>query len=108
MGILDGMREGTPEVRSLTKAGVVLAVYLFIVLLVYFLLSGPVEALYSALSSGSWGAAESQKVSYMALIRQATTIFFAIFISIPIVWFFFWVFHREPAYQEYNQDQWMR
>jgi hypothetical protein len=103
MGLLDG--DGGGEVRSLTKAGVVLAVYLFIVLLVYFALSGPVNALFNAFDSTNWGAAESQHASYMSLIRQAMTVFFAIFISIPIVWFFFWVFHREPAYIEYNQER---
>jgi hypothetical protein len=102
MGLLDGDQG---EVRSLTKAGVVLAVYLFIVLLVYFALSGPVNALFNAFDSTNWGAAESQHASYMSLIRQAMTVFFAIFISIPIVWFFFWVFHREPAYIEYNQER---
>ena len=97
----------TGEVRSLTKAGVVLLVYLFIVLLTYFALSGPVNAIYGAFDSTNWGTgAESHHASYMALIRQATTVFFAIFISIPIVWFFFWVFHREPSYQEYNPNQW--
>jgi hypothetical protein len=103
MGLLEGDQG---EVRSLTKAGVVLLVYLALVLIVYFALSGPVNALFNAFDSTNWGAAESQHASYMSLIRQAMTVFFAIFISIPIVWFFFWVFHREPAYIEYNNNQW--
>jgi hypothetical protein len=96
------------EVHSLTKAGVVLVVYLFIVLLTYFALSVPVNALFDVFQGADWAAAESQKASYMPYIRQVCTIFFAVFISIPIAWFFFWVFHREPAYNERveNRGNW--
>lgn len=95
MGVLDG--EGI-EVHSLTKAGVILIVALFTVLIMYFALSIPVNTLFDAFQGADWAAAEGHKIAYMALIRQATTVFFAILVSIPIVWFFFWVFHREPAY----------
>lgn len=97
MGVFDG--QGV-EVTSLTKAGVVLLTYLFIVLLTYFILSVPINMIFDAFQGANWAAAESHKVSYMAEIRQVCTLFFAIFISIPIVWFFFWVFHREPNYGE--------
>jgi hypothetical protein len=105
MSVFDG--QGV-EVQSLTKAGVILVVYLFVVLITYFALSGPINALYDAFQGANWAAAESHKVAYMALIRQTTLIVFAVFISIPITWFFFWVFHREPAYVDYNPNQWRR
>ena len=98
MSILNG--EQDYEVHSLTKAGVVLATYLFIVLLTYFVLSAPINMIFDGFQAGNWGAAETMKSDYMDLIRSACTLFFALFISIPIVWFFFWVFHREPAYNE--------
>jgi hypothetical protein len=105
MSVFDG--QGV-EVQSLTKAGVVLVVYLFVVLITYFALSGPINILYDAFQGANWAAAEPHKASYIALIRQTTTVFFAVFISIPIVWFFFWVFHREPAYNSYDPNQWRK
>jgi heme/copper-type cytochrome/quinol oxidase subunit 2 len=86
----------------------VLATYLFLVLVVYFALSGPVNVLFDAFQGANWAAAEGHKAGYMSLIRQAMTVTFAIFICIPITWFFFWVFHREPAWNQVDNSQWRR
>lgn len=93
------------NVRSLTKAGVVFLVSLFTVVLLYFVLSTPVNALYDGFGGADWAGAESQKAGYMGLIRGATTLFFSILITIPVVWFFLWVFHREPVYFS-NMNKW--
>ena len=103
MGLLQGDQV---EVKSLTKAGVVFLVYLFIVIVLYFFLSVPINSIYDAFEAGSWSLAESQKAGYMPLIRTATTVFFAVLISIPVTWFFFWVFHREPSYQQMDYRNW--
>lgn len=94
------------EIRSMTKAGVVFLVALFIVVVIYFLIGGVVDALFDAFLSGDWANAETQKNTYVPSIRIAFRIFLAILVSIPVVWFFFWVFHREPAYIEVNDQQW--
>lgn len=93
------------RVHSLTKAGVVFLVALFTVVLLYFVLSGPVNALYDGFGGADWSGAESHKSSYMGLIRNTTTLFFSILLCIPVVWFFLWVFHREPVYFS-NTNQW--
>ena len=91
---------GENGVNSLTKAGVVFAVYLFIAVITYFLLSGAIDVIYGGFESADFGQAETQKDNLMPLIRTATTIFFALFISIPVTWFIFWVFHREANYND--------
>ena len=94
------------EVRSLTKAGVVLVTYLFVVLVIYFALSVPINTIFDGFDAADFAMAEDEKDTYLPIIRNALTIFFAILLSIPIVWFFFWVFHREPAYQDANTRNW--
>ena len=96
------------EVNSLTQAAVVLGVYVFMVLMLYFVLSVPVNLIFDGFEGSDWAAAEPYKTDHMDNIRQTATIFFAIFISIPIVWFFFWVFHREPRFgpPQDNFNQW--
>jgi len=96
------------EVHSLTKAGVVFLLYLFLVLVIYFALSTPVEMLFDAFESADFAGAETQKDTYMPVIRTACTIFFSILVSIPVAWFFFWIFHREPSYQETYPGQYWR
>jgi len=102
MRVFDGI-QNTQDVNSLTKAGVIFVVSLFTVILMYFVLSAPVNAMYDGFDSADWGLAESQHSWYMDFIRAATTLFFAILVTIPVAWFFFWVFHREPAYG-YNMN----
>lgn len=91
------------EIRSLTKAGVVFLVFLFIAVITFFLISAPVNLIYSSFESSDFGKAETQKDTIMPLIRTATSIFFALFISIPVTWFIFWVFHREANYSDLNR-----
>lgn len=104
MSLFDG---NEIEVKSLTKAGVVFLVALFICIIIFLLISGPVNMMYDAFEAGSWSQAESQKSGYMAIIRTVTTIFFAILLTIPVVWFFFWVFHREPVYMDVDYKRYM-
>jgi len=91
----------TGEIHSLTKAGVVFLVFLFIAIVTYFLLSTPIDIIFDSFESADFAKAEAQKDTIMPLIRTACNIFFALFISIPATWFIFWVFHREASYNEY-------
>ena len=96
------------EVHSLTQAAVILVTYVFLVLILYFVLSTPVNMIFDGFDSTNWAAAEPQHAGTMSNIRQTWTIFCAIFISIPLCWFFFWVFHREPRWgpSQGDNNQW--
>jgi hypothetical protein len=93
---------------GLIRAGVILAVFTFIVIITYFALSMPINAIYSGFENADFGNAEDEITSYMPIIRNVTTLFFAIFVSLPVTWFFFWVFHREPSYNPSSFNQWRR
>jgi hypothetical protein len=96
------------EPRSLVQAGITFAVFLVIALITYFVVSIPVNLIFDSFENTNWGAAETQKATYMPIIRQCMMIFFAIFVSLPMTWFIFWVFHREPQYQQVDYNQWRR
>lgn len=97
---------GDGEIHSLTKAGIVFLVFLVIAIIVYALLSPITTILFDSFENANWGNAESEKTWVIDGVRQACTIMFAIFISLPMTWFIFWVFHREPRYTEYDYNQW--
>ena len=90
------------EITSLTKAGLVFLVFLTIAIITYALLSPIMTSIFNAFDASDFSNAETQKDTYLPLISQCCTVFFAIFISLPMTWFIFWVFHREPRYNEYD------
>lgn len=94
-----------PQEFGLIRAGVILAVFTFVVVITYFALSTPLELIYDGFDTGNMGAAESAMDTYLPIIRTATTLFFCILISLPVTWFVFWVFHREPSYQRFDPRQ---
>jgi uncharacterized BrkB/YihY/UPF0761 family membrane protein len=96
------------EPRSLVTAGVRFLVFLMIALIIYFVVSIPVNMIFDSFQSTNFGAAETQKNTYMPIIRQCMTAFFAIFVSLPMTWFIFWCFHREPQYSQVDLSQWRR
>ena len=93
------------EINSLVKAGLVFIVFLMIVIITYALLSPIMTSIFDAFAASNFGNAETQKDTYLPIVRQCCTIFFAILISLPMTWFIFWVFHREPRYNEYDWRQ---
>ena len=92
------MLEDRGEVNSLISAAVIFVIYLFVCIITYFVLSTPIDMIFDAFAGSDFGvaAADTARDTYIPLYRQALTIFFCIFISIPVTWFIFWCFKREP------------
>ena len=96
---------------GLIRAGVVLAVFTFTVVIAYYALSVPIDAIYSGFEQADFANAETQKDAYMPIIRTATTLFFSILLSLPVIWIVLWCFHREPRYTQVNMNnysQWKK
>lgn len=88
---------------SIVKIVYIFILYTFIVIATYFLLSTPVESLFSAFESSDFAAANTYRDSLMPTIRTAFTMAMAIMISIPVTWFVMKIFSREPAYYTYRR-----
>ena len=84
------------------KAGVVMIVYLFVVIIAYFILSTPVTMLFDAFDDNDMGAATEQFDVFMPTIRTCFNMFFALMAAIAPTWFIFWVMHREPDWRYYQ------
>lgn len=84
------------EIGNIIHAGVTFVVYLFIMVVLYFALSTPVDSIMDALLNVPLGEATDEMALYNPNISWALKLVFAIGISIPVTWFIFWVFSREP------------
>ena len=89
---------------SIVKTVYIFILYTFIVTATYFLLSMPVEAIFSGFEGADFAGAETYKNTLMPTIRTAFTLAMAIMISIPVTWFVMKIFSREPAYYTYRRD----
>ena len=84
------------EITNIVHAGVVFAVYMFVMVSVYFLLSGPIDAIMNGITTGSLGDASDEMAQHSPDIEQAIKVAFAIGIATPATWFVMWVFSKEP------------
>jgi len=96
-------RRSTPKVShgggvidSLSHAGVLFLVYLFLAVAVFFVVSSPTDAILSALDDADLGAASDEMNLYVPYYKSAIQIVFALGLAFPMTWFIFWVFSREP------------
>jgi len=81
---------------NIVHAGVIFAVYLFIMILLYFTLSGPVDAIMDGLTNAPLGEAEDEMDTHSPNINWAIKAIFACGIATPLTWFVMWVFSKEP------------
>jgi len=88
---------------QIVKAGAILIIYLFIVLIAFFTISTPFDEIMSGVEDADTGAAEPYIAEHSGWYRILFNMFFAMFGIAPMVWFVVWVFHREPdwGYRRY-------
>jgi len=89
---------------GIIKAGVAMLVYLFLFLIVYFVISSPLDAIFDGLDDADAGEATDELDWMLPNITGALDIFFALIIAVPITGFIVWVFSREPDWY-YNRRQ---
>jgi len=87
---------------NIITAGVAMATYLFCVIVAYFLLSTPVDLIFSGFDDADTGAAAEYLDVHIASMRTIFQMFFAMMAAVAPAWFIFWIFHREPQWG-YNQ-----
>jgi len=81
---------------SIIKAGVSMLLYLFLVLVIYFILSSPLDTLFDNFDDLDAAEATDEMNEYLPNIITSLDIFFALIIAAPITGFIVWVFSREP------------
>lgn len=92
------------EVNNILHAGIIFVVYLFAVILLYYLISYPIDVIFGAIQSSSVGTgAESYMIWQMPNIRWGLNVAFALGFAFPIVWFVLWVFSQEPDFSLFKR-----
>lgn len=81
---------------DIIKAGMVLIVYLFIILITFFALSTPFNEFLDGMDDADTGAADPYIAVHIPWYRTVFNMFFAGMGIAPIVWFVVWTFQREP------------
>ena len=83
-------------INNIVHAGVVFAVYLFIMVILYFLLSAPIDAIMNGISSVPLGEASDEMAQHSPNMNWAIKAAFACGVATPITWFVMWLFSKEP------------
>jgi len=84
------------QIENIVHAGVILAVYSFIMIALYFFLSAPIDAIMTGITGAPLGEAADEMVAYSPGLNWAIKAAFACGIATPATWFIFWVFSKEP------------
>ena len=93
------------EIESILHAGLIFLVYLFLVIILYFVLSYPVDLIFDALSAGSVGTAAEDPMSWqLPGIEWAVRVVFALALAYPFTWFVFWVYNKEVDFSMFRRQ----
>ena len=84
------------EITNLVHAITAFAVYLFIMVSLYFLISSPVDIMLGSFDDVPLGDATDEMAYHLPNIQWAVKVVFAIGGAIPMTWFIFWVFSHDP------------
>ena len=82
-----------PEAENIIKAGVILAVYEFLMLIMYFLLSKPIPVFINSVMNTE---IVPELETYGTLGLNIFNMMFGVAFIIPIVWFLIWCIREDP------------
>ena len=77
---------------GITKIGVIAATFLFITLLGFYVLSGPIDTIIDAFDDADMGHANDEMDEFMPVFKNILTLFWAIFLALPLTWIVIKVF----------------
>lgn len=86
---------------SLLGKGIILLVYLFIITLIYLIISTPFDNMVTRFDNIDLELSDDEVADSVALSRLVFDMVFGIAAFIPIVWFITAIFKREPDWQYY-------
>lgn len=81
---------------NIVKAGLAMMLYLFIVIICYYFISGPLDVIYNVFDNINDPNTEAIYNTTIPYWRTAMNLFFSLLAAVPIAWFITWVMSREP------------
>ena len=82
--------------NSIIKVGATLAIATFLIIVLFFVISGPMTSMFDSFDDVDAGEASDEMNEFLPDIRGAFWMGIAIAIITPSVIFVLWIFHREP------------
>jgi len=86
---------------NIIRSGAIMAVYVFIVIILYMVISSPFDDIMTSFSDLDLANSDAEVESGINYGRIVFDIIFALAVLIPIIWFIFMCFSREPDWREY-------
>jgi len=83
--------------NSISINGLLFIFWLFLMIILFFMLGGAIDAIFDALVDSAAGHSADETLQYVPNYKLAARMAFAIGISTPVVWFIAKMFSREPA-----------
>jgi len=84
---------------NIVVGGVILVVYLFVVIGAYVFISGPFDDVMDTMENVNSTASDSYVESSSGTLRTVFDLVFAGLALVPVVWFVYWAFSREPDWR---------
>ena len=92
------------SIDSIAHAGLIFLIYLFVMVSLFFLLSGPVDAIMTAFSDSAVGTSfETEMNQFHGDFVLAIKIAFALGVAAPVTWLVMWVFSQEAGHYQYKR-----
>jgi len=85
---------------SIVRNGSIMAIYVFIVIVIYMVLSSPFDDIMTGFEDINNTNSDSEVEQGSNWGRTVFDLIFAILVLVPLVWFVFWCFHREPDWRD--------
>jgi len=88
---------------SIIKSGAYMLIGLFLILVIYFVISGPLETIFDGFDDADTGEATGYMNIHLPWIRTALNIAFSVAIVTPVMIFIFRTFERDPEWYYYRR-----
>ena len=83
---------------NIIHAGIIMTVYLFVVFAAYIFISSPFDNMMTTFENLNDTVTDSHIEMGGGLCRTVFDMCFAALGLGPIIWFIYWIFHREPQW----------
>jgi len=77
-----------------------MAIYVFIVIVIYIVLSSPFDDIMTDFDNLNNTNSDSEVEHGSSWGRTVFDMIFGMLVLVPLVWFAFWCFHREPDWRD--------
>jgi len=91
-------------VASIIRAGGMLLISTFLILVLYFVISSPLEAIFTTFDDAQTGNADDEMDIYLPYTRDALNIAWAVALITPSVIFVIYIFFVEPVWTYRRRD----